>query len=414
MLKNNFLIPEYMKKFSCTGPKCEDSCCQGWTVNIDYDTYIKINSNKHKKNILKEYFDNLRIFKKSSKIQYAKIELGNKDICPLWNKDKLCTIHLKLGEEYLSRTCKFYPRKFSKVNDIYEVTASISCPEITRLVLLNSDLMEFEVVKDMNLPKRIFKNKIISTEDKGDISGYLWELRGFTIEVLQNRDLDLSERLIFLGLFYKNLNQLLKNNNFKIIPQLVKKYVEIATHGKIKELISEINLRENQKNIQIKILKKLIDERFNGELGGVKNEKYLDCFKKVLVGLNFVVDTNSEKIKSSYNKSYDIYSNFMEKHSYIFENYLVNYVFSKLFPLNRENSFESYVRMITLYAIIKLHLIGLAGYYKYDFSVEHVVKLFQSLSKTIEHNHKYLDKIYKLIKEDKLDNLAVMTLIIKN
>ena len=33
------LQPQYVAKFQCIGPACEDSCCIGWRVQIDKDTY---------------------------------------------------------------------------------------------------------------------------------------------------------------------------------------------------------------------------------------------------------------------------------------------------------------------------------------------------------------------------------------
>ncbi len=35
------LIPEYMKEFQCIGSECEDTCCAGWRVSVDKDTFMK-------------------------------------------------------------------------------------------------------------------------------------------------------------------------------------------------------------------------------------------------------------------------------------------------------------------------------------------------------------------------------------
>ena len=32
-------VPAYMKNFSCLGSTCEDTCCSGWTIDIDKKTY---------------------------------------------------------------------------------------------------------------------------------------------------------------------------------------------------------------------------------------------------------------------------------------------------------------------------------------------------------------------------------------
>lgn len=35
------LKPQYMNEFQCTGSACSDTCCSGWKVNIDKQTYKK-------------------------------------------------------------------------------------------------------------------------------------------------------------------------------------------------------------------------------------------------------------------------------------------------------------------------------------------------------------------------------------
>ena len=32
-------VPEYYEKFSCIASRCKDSCCAGWEIDIDEDSY---------------------------------------------------------------------------------------------------------------------------------------------------------------------------------------------------------------------------------------------------------------------------------------------------------------------------------------------------------------------------------------
>ena len=56
MLENKeVFIPKYMKRFKCIGPKCEDTCCVGWSIPIDRETYMKYYDLMEKENnIFKE------------------------------------------------------------------------------------------------------------------------------------------------------------------------------------------------------------------------------------------------------------------------------------------------------------------------------------------------------------------------
>lgn len=64
--------------------------------------------------------------------------------------------------------------------------------------------------------------------------------------------------------------------------------------------------------------------------------------------------------------------------------------------------------------MIKMLLIGMAGFHKEDFNTDHVVKLIQSFAKTIEHNTVYLQKVFTLLKTNNLTTMAYMAILIKN
>ena len=45
----NHLIPRYYDKFSCIGSDCPETCCQGWKISIDKDTFNKYQKLDNKK-----------------------------------------------------------------------------------------------------------------------------------------------------------------------------------------------------------------------------------------------------------------------------------------------------------------------------------------------------------------------------
>ncbi len=103
----------------------------------------------------------------------------------------------------------------------------------------------------------------------------------------------------------------------------------------------------------------------------------------------------------------------MTQHEYILENYLVNYVFKNCMPVDCTSPFESISKMVLHYALIKLHLVGMAGHHK-GLTTDLVIKLIQSLSKTFEHNGTYFEKTMKLLKDNDLMNLTYVSILIRN
>lgn len=137
------LIPEYMQEFQCIGSACEDTCCAGWRVTVDKRTFQKYRTTRHPdlKAMLKENVKRNRASK--SDADYASIKMDNSGRCTMLDGDNLCKIQKELGAELLSNTCAVYPRTFNKVDNIMEKSATLSCPEIARLALLNKNGIGF-------------------------------------------------------------------------------------------------------------------------------------------------------------------------------------------------------------------------------------------------------------------------------
>lgn len=59
-------------------------------------------------------------------------------------------------------------------------------------------------------------------------------------------------------------------------------------------------------------------------------------------------------------------------------------------------------------------MIGLAGLYKTDFSIEHVVRSIQSLSKTMEHCETYPRQLRAILADKGIHDSAGMAVLIQN
>ncbi|CRK80927.1 flagellin lysine-N-methylase [Neobacillus massiliamazoniensis] len=409
--KRILLVPQYMRNFSCIGPDCEDSCCFGWRVTIDEATYKKYNR-VHDAELSPLFSKKVnRVRSNSNPNNFAKIKMEQNGGCPFLSEEKLCNIQLKLGEGYLSHTCSTYPRTLNLVSGILERSCTMSCPEAARLALLNPNGMEFDEVEEIVHNDSIISNKI-NTKNKSNtekIEKYFWELRIFTIQVLQNRSYALWERLILLGMFYKKIEECIQNNQVENIPQQITLYTEVIKQGSLREGLVNI---PTQYNIQMKLTKELTDERFRQ---GINNQRFMDCFNEMIQGIQYVPDGKIEDVMEHYTASCnDYYQPFINEHEYIIENYLVNYVFKNLFPFSGYQSvFDDYVMLVVHYAMIKLHLIGMAGFHK-GLNKDLVILLIQSFSKTIEHNSMFLRGIFNLLKDNGFTTMAYMSILIKN
>lgn len=126
------LKPQFLEKFSCTGPACPDVCCNRFTVLVDPKTLEKY------ENEAPELLDFI-----TEKEGIGKVLAFDKTTgcCPKMEEGS-CTIHAKYGTDFLTDVCHLYPRITRKLGDQVVMSGTVSCPEIARLALFEDDSFE--------------------------------------------------------------------------------------------------------------------------------------------------------------------------------------------------------------------------------------------------------------------------------
>lgn len=401
------LVPTYLKDFSCIGSACEDTCCSGWRVNIDEETYKKYKKVKNydMRSRLEKNITRNRSNPTKDNAAKMKMEKGN---CSFLSKDGWCDIQSNLGEDYLCNTCAVYPRRINIVNNLIEQSLTVSCPEAARLILLNDSGIDFEQGPEEVSIKEF--SSIINTS-KGNVihwKDFIDEYRYMTVLILQNRNYTLEERLLVLGLFYNELEECVKEDKINEIPNLLGVYLKSVEDQTFKGAFKNVS---NRLDIQLQLCRELLVLRLNQ---GITSSRYLECSRDMMLGLKIEASTTNEELQDIYKYAYSqYYEPFMQQHEYMLENYLVNYVFKNCMPIDCDLPFKSYTRIILHYSLIKLHLVGMANHYE-GLNSDLVIKLVQSLSKTFEHNPTYFEKIIGLIEENNIMNLTYMSILIKN
>jgi lysine-N-methylase len=225
------------------------------------------------------------------------------------------------------------------------------------------------------------------------------------------------QRLIILSVFCSRLDQVTAEYYEEDIPYLISYFTDKIREGEYREPMNNAGMNLE---MQLQAMKILIDHRLQGEF--VSNQ-FLDCISEFMQGLCFTEGASLEVAIMQYAEVYSAYYQpFMEKHEYILENYLVNYVFKNLFPFGPQKSiffeqrsiYAEYTLLALHYSMIKTLLIGIAGYHRNDFSAKHAVKLIQTFAKTIEHNLPYHKQAVQFINASDMNNTGGMTVLLKN
>lgn len=186
-----YTYPDYYSEFHCTADACEDTCCAGWQIVVDNQSlrrYYKENGS-YKKKLHASVNWREKVFRQDKEKR-----------CAFLREDNLCDMYRNLGADSLCRTCRLYPRHIEEFEDVREISLSLSCPEVTRMLLARKEPVSFKSVE---------KGK---TEEYEDFEPFLYSMlldaRECLFEILQNRNLPMENRIVMsLGLAYDMENR---------------------------------------------------------------------------------------------------------------------------------------------------------------------------------------------------------------
>lgn len=165
----NVFKPSYYDRFKCIAGKCKHSCCMGWEINVDEDMIINYMTAQG------EFGDRLRA-NISLEDECPHFVLGEGERCPFLNGENLCDIIINIGEDYLCQICRDHPRFINCSENREEIGLGMCCEEAARLILTCKDKVEI-------------------MGEKSHDNGIIFNVRDMVIEMLQNRDKTIDERI---------------------------------------------------------------------------------------------------------------------------------------------------------------------------------------------------------------------------
>ena len=379
-MKVNIFLPKYMMNFKCVSSRCIDTCCAGWDINIDEDTYNNyINSEGEFKKILGGKFVENK--NEHDSFNHGFMVLKGESTCPFLNSNMLCDIHGKIGEENLCITCKSYPRVFNIVDNIYEKSGLPSCAEICSIAFLNKEKMEFVESEEDIDEKNIEIRRIIDSEafeGSESLLQYFWDIRVISINIIQSRNFSIEERLNILKSFYEQIEKSHRLQDFDCIEEILENFNDESIGY---EALKGEPFKENNE-----FYISLADDELVKNIRSIRLRECLEEYKSGLL---------IEKDMCKYLENTHEYLSGLEEHSYIWENYLVNQIFKDLIPFNKGESLVEGIKvLINSYRIIKAYVIGIAVNSHKKIEGNQIIRVIQSLSKDVEHN-----KVFKKLLE---------------
>lgn len=417
-------VANYFVDFQCIGSACPDSCCSGWQVTVDKQTYKKLKTVKDESLAL-AIKKNIQVVNLEKSTSYAKVVLNEHNTCPFLDTELLCSVQKKVGAEYLSNTCRDYPRQYSGWGEKTQLLGTLSCPEAARLCLLSEEPWKFqEKSLDIPLGKKVpyiagslgnfSQSKVLHIRNHQMI-------QDFAIKVMQYRGLDLWQRILIIGLMCEKVAALATQDlevtaADRSLEQLLLQAQLTMLDGTFAQQTAQLTVNQNLRTAQQSFINRMTDERIllatsNNEVR--INRAFLVCVQEAYAGLNY--DVND--LAASAQRLEDAESAFVEferKHPHILENFIVNSLVLEVFPIKSGTELvEQWMNLIIKYAMVRFYLIGMNAFHKEDFDPQHCVTLIYSFSKAVQHNSAFIPRIKDFLKQENLYSLATMAILIR-
>ncbi|MBO3328521.1 flagellin lysine-N-methylase [Clostridium perfringens] len=438
-------VPNYFNEFKCIVSECEDTCCAGWEIVIDDETY------KRYENVEGEFREILR--SKIVKSDGENIFLLNNGNCSFLNEKKMCEIYINLGEDHLCYTCQQFPRYTEEFLDLKEVGLSLSCPEAARIILRKAENTTFNLSEEDNCENEIKEeveddlslsceninssncdlckssnlrdsenNKFFNlsesenrecfhlknsecnnsevesfTEDEDyfdegideEVLSEFLECRNIVFNIIERNDLDLGTKAALALDFVKEVQNKIDLGDMDEIPELMEEYRD---ENFINTLIEELEDFKGKESIKHKnlceylnVYKSIKHLNSNDPLG---LEKALKCF---------------EGNEEFYLRKHKEFNEYYKENLYKFKNILVYFIFRYFMKAIFDYDVSAKIKL----AIISTLMIKELAVVRFiennnEFTEEDMVEVSRIYSKDIEHSDENIENLQEIFETEEI------------
>ncbi len=372
-------VPHYYDTFVCTGTKCPDTCCVGWMIEIDdesYERFMKMDD---------EFGERIRanIIEREDGRFFALNENGR---CAFLNKDNLCEMVIKLGENSLCSLCDNYPRVGVEFGGLREMGLSLSCPEVSKLVLSSSKPIRFG---------EWYQEEAVNGPDYtlDPLFEALVDARDVLFGILQNRNLTISDRASLYVMYAAALQNVLDSEETQAVMldeicAIAERFSDEAYIDKALNSICGADFDETRN--YVRRIFEIVDslEIINGKWRGVFEE----------------AKSNLDACDADmYQEYHNGFAQFYTEFEYVFEHLMVYYVYRYFMKMIFDGDVFSKAVMCVIASVV-IREMDVAVWKKNDrnFTMEEQIKIFYLYSKEIEHSEENMEKLADIIWEEDL------------
>lgn len=369
-----YTVPDYYEKFQCTAGDCKDTCCAGWQIVIDKESMEKY------KKIKGDY-----LWKVMACVDWetGTFRQDNEKRCAFLNSENLCELYKNAGEESLCKTCRDYPRHIEEFEGVREISLSISCPEVARILMETMEPVTYVTEE---------KAEIEETEDFEEFDPFLFSIledaRKEMLGIMQNRALPIKERaMLVLGMAHDMQGRINRSDMFAC-SNVISKY----TTEKARTFVRN-HLAQKDKATEEKVTKEMFDKLYELEL---LREDWSEVLHKTQNILFFTMQESYAELRKEFeqykkeNKDIDIH----------LEQILVYFLFTYFPGAVYDGEIFAKAQM-AVYCTWMVELLWTAQWLwkGKQLEKEDMTELLYRFSREVEHSDENLQKLDKMMEK---------------
>lgn len=404
-----YTTASYYNEFHCIGGICEDSCCENWEIDLDDATLKRYM--KYTGDFGKRLKDNTRVKEKQFVLNGTR--------CPFLNEDNLCDIFIEMGEECLCETCTNFPRHVEEFEELKEVNLTMSCPEVSRIMLAKKEKMTFECREGTDAEyglKHMEPMKSFAFWKKGHVNKLdkplfeiLFETRRLIFSILQNREELIERRAATVLMLAYEIQEFIDKKEYDKIIQKMENYKKTE-----KKVLLEKYFKKHEKRITEKeAWMKQILNMYEG-LETIKEDwstLLLECMKVmhgkdelkgILVSSGLIEEDEAGEESSSFLRNYAVsyqeFFHYYQEKEYEYEHILVYYIFNYFLGASYDHDVYTKVKFAVVSYLVILEM-DIAVWLKQqkEFLYEDQVKVAHAYSKEIEHSYNNYESLQLIL-----------------
>ncbi len=365
MEKHTYHIPDYVLAFSCKQGRCRHACCQGWAVSITLQNYFDLLSLECGPDLRRRLDGGMHMADAPSPDHYAQFSPRYDGKCPLRMEDGLCALHAEIGEHVLPDICRLYPRGIRYGKERMDLSLAGSCEGVLELFCHRPEPLTFiESTLAVKPPQLEPRQAVFQT------LGMEWEIRLYFMKIMQNREISLAERLLFLGRQMQKVDGAMAAGDGTALAQLLtgEKPVPTGAESGGSELSEEEHLTSG-----LWIAKKLTS------LLDARHHSIHDYGEKALAYFG-----NDDGSLARYQQAKEHLETAFPQWETFYEHMMVNHMFFTQFPFqDRPESLpQEYTALCAVYMLLRFLTIGAMAE---SDAEEDLIDVCAALFRLIEH-----------------------------